>query len=289
MMFSHSKTERNIKNVKYFDDLKITAAFHRKFPCEIIHRKTPLRQGAYSLELILNGDAVLYLDDQKYLLKAPSIFWLGDHHQTFQFELIPGECYDHYWVDFFGERGRKIYESLTDAFSEPFLPLHSVKTIHQIFEYFSNEFKLAKTPASKGEEVLMLEQLIIEIMKQTNLSGRADVDPYRIEELAEWIEKSPFEQYDLKKLAEERNLSYIHFRTLFKKRTGESIRQYILSRQMLAAGDLLKKREFRIGELADYCGFPDISSFTRAFKRYYGTSPKHWLQSENEKALHFQI
>ena len=280
-MKTHHRTEGNIKNVKYFDDLKITAAFHRKFPCEIIHRRTPLRRGAFSLELILNGDVNLYLDDQKYRLTAPCLFWIGDHHQTFQFELIPGECYDHYWIDFFGDRGRRIYESLCEAFPGPCLPVHSLKNILQIFEYFSKEFKLAKTPASKGDEVVLIEQLVSEVIKQGDRSAESGQDIYRIEELAEKIRKSPFEKYDLKKLAEERKLSYIHFRALFKDKTGKSIRQFILASQMQTAGDLLKNREFRIGELAEYCGYPDISSFTRSFKRYYGLSPKQWLLSEN--------
>lgn len=269
---------RTIKNVNYFDDLRITAAFHRTFPCEIVHRRTVLRKGAYSLELILNGDVYLYLDDCKYRLTAPCVFWTGDRNETFQFELIPGETYDHYWIDLYGERGRRIYESLCEAFDEPFLKLQSEKTVLPIFESFSRKFKIARTPASAGEEILLVEQLMMEIIKQADSDMNNEKDPYGIEELIESIRKFPFEKYDLTALAKKRGISYIHFRTLFKSRSGKSIKQFILEHQMQTAGALLKSREFRIGELADYCGYPDISSFTRAFKRYYRVSPLQWLK-----------
>ena len=59
-----------------------------------------------------------------------------------------------------------------------------------------------------------------------------------------------------------------------------SVWQYILNQQMLTAGVLLKSRQFRIGELSDYCGFSDLGSFSRAFKRYYHLSPNQWLRSQ---------
>lgn len=275
-MISDSNTNKYIKKVKYFDDLKITAAFHRRFPCGITHRKTACRKGAYSLELILNGDVLLNLDNKKFRLAAPCVFWIGDHHNTFQFELIPGEIYDHYWIDFTGERGRRIYEALSDAFPESFLKLESVKNIRQIFERFSREFKIARTPVSQEEEILLIEQLMLEIIKQSKATEQSENDPYGLEELTEQIKKFPFKHYDLKALAYKCNVSYIHFRMLFKKKTGKPIRQFILEQQMLAAGELLKSHEFRIGELADYCGFQDIASFSRAFKRYHQVSPKQW-------------
>ena len=68
--------------------------------------------------------------------------------------------------------------------------------------------------------------------------------------------------------------------TKSSKEMEKQQREYILNQQMLTAGVLLKSRQFRIGELSDYCGFSDLGSFSRAFKRYYRLSPKQWLRSQ---------
>lgn len=282
MMIISSAEDGNIKNVNYFEDLKITAAFHRTFPCGIIHRKTECRENCFSLELIADGEVYLNLDDEKLHLKAPCLFWIGERTKYFQYEIIPDVTYEHYWVDFSGERGRRIYESLLSAYPESFINLKSGRNIKNIFEYFTHKFQVARRPASSPDDVLKIEQLMYEITKEHESYEYDPKDPYGINNLAAKIKNSPFEKYDLPELAAQANLSYVHFRTLFKKAVGQSIGQYILEQQMLTAAELLKNRQFRIGELADYCGFDDITSFTRSFKRYFKLSPKQWL-AETEK------
>ena len=281
MMNRQKKPETTIKNVKYFDDLTISAAFHQRFPCHIQHRKTVCQPDRFSLEMIMNGNVDLLLDSVRVRLEAPCVFWIGDHHKTFQFELIPGQHYDHWWIDFSGERGRRIYESLTEACPGSFIRLENSRDIRKVFEHFAGKFKVARRPAPSARDVILVEQLILELSEAVGKAGlSAENDPHGIQRLAEQIRNAPFERYDLRELAKAAGLSYVHFRALFKARLGTSVWQYILNQQMLTAGVLLKSRQFRIGELSDYCGFSDLGSFSRAFKRYYRLSPKQWLRSQ---------
>ena len=281
MMNFNTGQPQSIKNVKYFDDLTICAAFCRRFPCEMNHRKIVCRKGYYSLELLLNGSVFLTMDDKKLLLEGPCIFWIGDDTESFQYELIPGVSYDHYWIDFCGERGRRIYDCLQQAAPDSHLPLTKVTNILRLFETFAGKFKIARSPVSCAEDVFLVEQLMLEITMQAGRSHTDEQDPYGIRNLLDQIRQAPFANYNLPALAAERGVSYIHFRTLFRQIAGIPMRQFIMEQQMLAAGTLLKSRKFRIGELADYCGFPDITSFTRAFRRYYSKSPKQWLAEQN--------
>ena len=278
MMNCSDGEKQNIRIANYFDDLKIIAAFHRRFPCSIIHRRTACRKGCFSLEMILNGEVYLYLDDRKIHLKSPCLFWIGENTGSFQFELIPGVGYDHHWIDFTGERGRRIYKSLCDAFPESWVQIRSEKVFQSIFDRFSHQFQLARRPASSPENVMKVEQIMYELANECSAAEFDSNDPYGIKKIAEYIAGTPFQKYDLPGLAAQAGLSYVHFRALFKKLTGMSVKQYILEQQMLTAGELLKSRQFRIGELADYCGFDDIASFTRTFKRYYRISPMQWLE-----------
>ena len=77
-MNKQKKTETNIKNVKYFDDLTISAAFHQHFPCHIQHRKTVCQPDRFSLEMIMNGNVDLSLDSVRVRLEAPCVFRIGE-------------------------------------------------------------------------------------------------------------------------------------------------------------------------------------------------------------------
>jgi len=282
MILSLAETN-NIKNVKYFSDLQITSAFHRKFPCQIQHRKTECRKNRFSLEMILAGEVDLLLEDRRIRLAGPCLFWIGDRHQFFQYELLPEISYEHYWIDFAGERGRRIYESLSEAYPDSHIPLEDTKAILPIFEYFARKFKNPRRPDSSADDVFLIEQLMREIIRQTHQENQPDLnDPHGLRALAEQITNAPFEKYDPARLAKDAGLSYVHFRALFKQLHGESFWQYVLKQRMLTAGELLKSGQFRIGELADYCGFPDLGSFTRAFKRFYRMSPRQWLKKTPE-------
>ena len=271
--------DSNIACADYFDDLKITAGYHRGFPNGSIHRVNECEKGLFSLEMILDGSVKLHLDEETILLEGPCVFWIGDRNSVFQYELIPDVSYDHLWIDFTGERGRRIYESLSRAYPMSFIKLgasSNTKGLQEIFDYFALKFSVARPPSSIIKDVLLVEQLVGEVLMEAKRLQSAN-DPYGLQMLSENIQNSPFEKYDLKRLAAGAGLSYFYFRKLFKERFGEPPRKYILRQQMQTAGELLKSGQFWIGELSDYCGFPDISSFSRTFKRFYKMSPREWL------------
>lgn len=281
IMIPPQKTDPLIKNVKYFSDLQFIAAFRRKFPCGIVHRRNACQEGFFSLEMVLNGEVDLILDDREIRLKGPCVFWIGDHNRFFQYKLIPDVEYEHLWIDFTGERGRRIYESLCEASPESFIPVKDVKNILPSFEYFIRKFKVARRPAASAEDVVRIEMLMLELVRTMHLNlPPAPEGPHGILTLAEQMQDAPFESYDPQLLADHVGLSLVHFRALFRKLLGDSLHQYILKQQMKTAGELLKSGQFRIGELSDYCGFPDFPTFSRAFRRYYHQSPKQWLAKQ---------
>ena len=277
-IFSRKRTAKNARSL-YFDDLIITSAFHKKFPNGEVHHKSECKPWVFSLEMILQGSVKLHLDSKTILLEGPSVFWIGDKSKTFQFEMIPGESYEHLWTDFTGERGRRIYEALSNEYPDSFIKLKdspNIQNIKDLYDFLEQRFSLTRRPTSMIEDVLLVEQILGEILFEAKQQETSN-DPYGLLALSETIQNAPFKKYDLRKLAAEAGLSYIHFRRVFKEKFGEPIHKYILRQRMLTAGKLLKSGRFWIGELSDYCGFPNISSFSRAFKLYYKMSPREWL------------
>ncbi|AIQ51363.1 response regulator [Paenibacillus sp. FSL R7-0331] len=63
---------------------------------------------------------------------------------------------------------------------------------------------------------------------------------------------------------------------LFKKETGYSVTEFIVSRRMLLAQDLLAKTDLPIGSIASRAGYTNLAHFSRRFKQMVGMNPKNY-------------
>lgn len=80
----------------------------------------------------------------------------------------------------------------------------------------------------------------------------------------------------LNQLAEYAGLNASYLSQLFKKELGISVSQYILSKRMEAAKNMLKFSEDSYSAIAASLAFSSQSHFGRAFKQYTGCTPKEY-------------
>ncbi len=72
------------------------------------------------------------------------------------------------------------------------------------------------------------------------------------------------------------NLSEFHFFRSFRQAFGSTPYQYILNKRLELSRELLQKRNMPVAQVALECNFPDIFTFSKAFKRHYGISPSQF-------------
>jgi AraC family transcriptional regulator len=77
------------------------------------------------------------------------------------------------------------------------------------------------------------------------------------------------------------NLSEFHFFRSFREAYGATPYQYILNKRLEVANELIEKNEMSITEISLHCNFPDLFTFSKAFKRRYGISPSHMHKQGN--------
>ena len=78
------------------------------------------------------------------------------------------------------------------------------------------------------------------------------------------------------KLAEFCNCSPRHFRALFRKQFGVSLKTQQLRMRLRDAATLLRDTKLAVEELARQCGYEHTRSFGIAFKREFGCTPNEW-------------
>ncbi len=92
------------------------------------------------------------------------------------------------------------------------------------------------------------------------------------------------EDLNLENVSKVAHLSSFHFHRLFKTITKEPLGAYIKRKRIeKAAIILMTKRDISISRLALQYGFNSPSSFTRAFKKFYGLSPTQFRKSNPGK------
>ena len=87
------------------------------------------------------------------------------------------------------------------------------------------------------------------------------------------------EQITLSDAADACNLSKYYFAHFFKEITGSTFLEYLTLFRLERALPLLSCTEKTVVDVAYDCGFSNIRSFNRAFKKYIGLSPSEYRKN----------
>lgn len=99
-----------------------------------------------------------------------------------------------------------------------------------------------------------------------------------------YIESHLEDDLTLDLIANQAHYSPYHFHRIFKSFTNETLNQYITRKRVeRASADLLHRENLTISEVSNRYGFTSNSSFTRAFKKYYGMSPSDFRRKSKGK------
>lgn len=103
----------------------------------------------------------------------------------------------------------------------------------------------------------------------------------RIDQVLRFIDENLDADLSLEALAQVANYSAFHFHRIFKLIVGESLNTYILRKRIeKMASVLMYQPAISVTELSLQYGFNSNSSFTRAFKKYYGVSPTEFRRQQ---------
>jgi AraC-like DNA-binding protein len=149
------------------------------------------------------------------------------------------------------------------------------KYIEGLLFYFEN-------PSLVNDEILILKlKEIILLLSQTQDAGTIRVilsqlfspTAYTFKQI---IEANLFSQAGIEDLAQKTNLSVSSFKREFKKLYDDSPANYIKTKRLERAAELLVASNERIADIAFECGFNDVANFTKSFRDRYHVSPSNY-------------
>ncbi|QJD82075.1 response regulator [Cohnella herbarum] len=148
---------------------------------------------------------------------------------------------------------------IEDCFGEEFYPYSDIMQQHSI----------------EGVQRWIIDMYLraIEYMKQHKQTKSG-----KIAETAKQLIDKQYMDSELKveTLAQQVYINPSYLRGVFKKNHGMTVTDYITQRRMQEARSLLLEGQYKLSDIAERVGFQDPAYFSRAFKKYYGTSPRDY-------------
>ena len=129
------------------------------------------------------------------------------------------------------------------------------------------------------ERLSAISQIYSMLAKTSVLSGNLSL-PSPLKRAIDYIAqnyRNP--SLTVKQISDEAGISEIYLRKLFKKCQNISPSHYIRSCRIRHAMNLLTGGGDSIGSIAEDCGYPDISSFSKIFKHEIGCTPSEYRRN----------
>jgi len=181
-----------------------------------------------------------------------------------------------------------------NSFGKDFFELPTFKTIQPFFENCKNGFiikdcskKIIKCfKKNKTENELDRFISFLETLKNLNQADKTPLSCYiydkkitdnegkRMQNVFEYVMNNYQKNISLEEISAIANMTKNAFCRYFRVRTNKSFFQFLIEIRIEHAGKLLsKKNELSVLEIAELCGFNNISNFNRKFKEIKNSSP----------------
>ncbi len=98
-----------------------------------------------------------------------------------------------------------------------------------------------------------------------------------------YIDTHIYSMKHLSEVADRFGYSFGYLTTLFKQTTARSLSEYYHEKKFETARLLVTERRLKTGEIAELLGYSSVYAFSKAFRNWYGTSPREYAAVYDEE------
>lgn len=161
---------------------------------------------------------------------------------------------------------------------------HGIVSLFRKILYYHNNTNIYGADIYKKITFAELLLFINSIYDSTTIVNTRKSSPMgdfkKIEIILEYINQHLDEDLSLDKLSSVFFLNKYYISHIFKDNTGFSVNEYIISRRILKARELLKQN-LPVSQVSDLVGFKNYCHFIRTFKNLVGVSPKRYAKRDS--------
>jgi AraC-like DNA-binding protein len=238
------------------------------------HIKDLANHTHYILAYAVDGEAVYKLEDNEFTVKKGDVLFFPKDvpHSAYSKPQNPWQFYSiSFDLDLRNASDENLFSSVNNIISSP--DLYRLPSLLA-------ELNGVWTGKRAGY-IIKCRSLILDILytliKEIDCSNYNYANYKCIERVLNLLNSNYMYTYSVEDLAKVSNLSYSHFRMLFKKVTGLTTVQYQNNIKINKSKDLLLSGDCNVTEAALAVGFNDIFYFSRLFKKITGSAPSDYI------------
>lgn len=238
------------------------------------------KQEFFTLHYVLNGEGTLKLKGKTYRIKSKQAFFIPP---DVPFLYYPAEHnpWGYIWFGVKGEFFKNYFESCGYSI---FSPVQKIPTNlmldNLIFDFFTTQSTLTT------DEETMLAFFFsfmknIRDKKQYSTVKNDDLYVARAKMLVELNYNQP--DFTIEEISESLHLSHSRLCDVFKRKTGSTLKNYLVETRLNWAKQLLVETEESVSHIAEFCGYNCALYFSNAFKKYCSMSPSEYRNLHKDK------
>ncbi|WP_261303276.1 response regulator [Paenibacillus andongensis] len=104
-----------------------------------------------------------------------------------------------------------------------------------------------------------------------------------IEVALQYIRTHYHADLSLEKVASIVYLNSVYFSQLFKQKTGQGFKEYVIHLRLEQAKQLLMNPKLKLADVAERIGYHDMRHFSQVFRKKYGVTPSEYRQENADK------
>lgn len=181
--------------------------------------------------------------------------------------------------------GLTVAETLSEKHPEVFIVFLSG---HADFQYAQkaikfNVFDYLLKPVKYNDILSVFSKIKMKLDKKMGWEQiQIDSNKLFIDRIHEYV-NNHLSTVSWKSLSQEMNLSPAYLSALYKKISGKSFSDYLLTQKMQKAHKLLTTTDLKVYEIATELGYTTPKNFTRTFRQYFGKSPRDFKEPSDDE------
>lgn len=251
-------------------------------PCEAGYVFGPYIRSSYLIHLVASGSGVYHTEHNTFHVQAGQLFLIYPGETT-TYKASMTDPWTYYWVGFSGYQAELILAEMGFTREKPVIslkkPEKAIACIEKIIRCSDNSLK---------NELRRTSELLKFFSQAIDTDGNSDkVVPKRGTEYAEaamrYISTNYSQNVQIGELAEKIGVVRSYLTRAFTLRYNMSPQEYLIRIRLEHASNYLLNTDMVIADITERCGFSDVSSFCKLFKKRTNCTPTEY-RNQNRKS-----
>lgn len=226
--------------------------------------------------IVTKGSGYLKLKGKEYHIETGDCIFINCIDE-YSHESSKTDSWELSWVHFYGNEASELYKNyIEQKGSTIFHPVELtpfINALHNIYTELNEKNTCFEQKCHK-----YLTDIVTGCYSETISSPEQIPESHaeKIQAVKKYLDENFQKEIDLDYLSEIFFISKFHLSREFKKLTGTTIINYLNSKRINEAKQLLRFTNQSIGEIAISCGIDDMNYFTKVFCKYESITPSNY-------------